>query len=97
MNPGSNQNKKHRVNFNEVEHGIINKPVPTGQPISIISRDMSVLGFTLQLPIDNKYLSTPVSLPEIWPTVWTLAQTQSLTYSKQSAVPVFGNISRRIS
>lgn len=81
-----NRNKKPKAGFSEAGHGMVDKHEPSGQPppeTSTISRDASVLGFTLQLPIEEKFLSTPVSLPEIWPVVWVLAaKIGSLTYSK---------------
>ena len=53
--------EKTRVAYHEAGHALVAETVPTGQPvhkISIIPRGVSALGFTLQLPIEEKFLST---------------------------------------
>ena len=57
--------EKRRVAFHEAGHALVAETVPTGQPvhkISIIPRGVSALGFTLQLPVEEKYLSTEPEL-----------------------------------
>ncbi|MEY4719658.1 MAG: hypothetical protein RL563_2276 [Pseudomonadota bacterium] len=57
--------EKRRVAFHEAGHALVAETVPTGEPvhkISIIPRGVSALGFTLQLPVDEKYLSTEEDL-----------------------------------
>ena len=59
--------EKRRVAFHEAGHALVAESVPTGQPvhkISIIPRGVSALGFTLQLPVEEKYLSTEAELKD---------------------------------
>ncbi len=59
--------EKRRVAFHEAGHALLAEAVPTGQPvhkISIIPRGVSALGFTLQLPVEEKYLSTEPELKD---------------------------------
>ncbi|WP_150048944.1 ATP-dependent zinc metalloprotease FtsH [Methylomonas rhizoryzae] len=59
--------EKRRVAFHEAGHALVAESVPTGQPvhkISIIPRGVSALGFTLQLPVEEKYLSTEQELKD---------------------------------
>ncbi len=59
--------EKRRVAFHEAGHALVAENVPTGQPvhkISIIPRGVSALGFTLQLPVEEKYLSTESELKD---------------------------------
>lgn len=59
--------EKRRVAYHEAGHALIAENVPTGQPvhkISIIPRGVSALGFTLQLPVEEKYLSTEAELKD---------------------------------
>ena len=59
--------EKRRVAYHEAGHALVAETVPTGQPvhkISIIPRGVSALGFTLQLPVEEKYLSTEVELKD---------------------------------
>jgi len=59
--------EKRRVAFHEAGHTLVAKSVPTGQPvhkISIIPRGVSALGFTLQLPVEEKFLSTDAELKD---------------------------------
>ena len=62
-----NPDEKRRVAFHEAGHAMVAEHVPTGQPvhkISIIPRGVSTLGFTLQLPIEEKFLSTEDELKD---------------------------------
>ena len=59
--------EKRRVAYHEAGHALVAETVPTGQPvhkISIIPRGVSALGFTLQLPVEEKYLSTEAELKD---------------------------------
>ena len=59
--------EKRRVAYHEAGHALVAKNVPTGQPvhkISIIPRGVSALGYTLQLPVEEKFLSTDVELKD---------------------------------
>ncbi len=59
--------EKRRVAYHEAGHALIAENTPTGQPvhkISIIPRGVSALGFTLQLPVEEKYLSTEPELKD---------------------------------
>lgn len=62
-----NPEEKRRVAFHEAGHALVAEHVPTGQPvhkISIIPRGVSALGFTLQLPVEEKFLSTEDELKD---------------------------------
>ncbi len=62
-----NPEEKRRVAYHEAGHAMVAEHVPTGQPvhkISIIPRGVSALGFTLQLPIEEKFLSTEDELKD---------------------------------
>ncbi len=53
--------EKHRVAVHEAGHTLVALKVPTGEPVhrvTIIPRAIGALGFTLQLPVEEKYLST---------------------------------------
>ncbi|MDD4915581.1 MAG: ATP-dependent zinc metalloprotease FtsH [Methylococcales bacterium] len=59
--------EKRRVAYHEAGHALVAEAVPHGQPvhkISIIPRGVSSLGFTLQLPVEEKYLSTEPELKD---------------------------------
>lgn len=59
--------EKHRVAYHEAGHALVAEHVPTGQPvhkISIIPRGVAALGFTLQLPVEEKFLSTEDELKD---------------------------------
>jgi cell division protease FtsH len=59
--------EKRRVAYHEAGHALVAETVPTGQPvhkISIIPRGVAALGFTLQLPVEEKYLSTELELKD---------------------------------
>ncbi len=56
-----NAEEKRRVAFHESGHALVALSVPTGEPvhkISIIPRGVAALGYTLQLPVAEKFLST---------------------------------------
>jgi cell division protease FtsH len=56
-----NTEEKRRVAFHESGHALVALTVPTGKPvhnISIIPRGVAALGYTLQLPVAEKFLST---------------------------------------
>jgi cell division protease FtsH len=60
-----NPDEKRRVAYHESGHALVAKYVPTGEPvhkISIIPRGVAALGFTLQLPVEEKFLSTDEEL-----------------------------------
>ena len=62
-----NAEEKRRVAYHEAGHAMVAENVPTGQPvhkISIIPRGVSALGFTLQLPVEEKFLSTEDELKD---------------------------------
>ena len=62
-----NPDEKRRVAYHEAGHALVAEHVPTGQPvhkISIIPRGVSALGFTLQLPVEEKFLSTEPELKD---------------------------------
>jgi len=60
-----NAEEKRRVSFHEAGHALVACRVPTGQPVhkvSIIPRGVAALGYTLQLPVAEKFLSTEEEL-----------------------------------
>jgi cell division protease FtsH len=62
-----NPEEKHRVAFHESGHTLVAETVPTGEPVhkvSIIPRGVAALGYTLQLPVDEKFLSTEQELKD---------------------------------
>ncbi|MDP2901873.1 MAG: ATP-dependent zinc metalloprotease FtsH [Methylovulum sp.] len=66
-NRALNSEEKRRVAYHEAGHALVAEHVPTGQPvhkISIIPRGVSSLGFTLQLPVEEKFLSTEFELKD---------------------------------
>ncbi|MDO9106074.1 MAG: ATP-dependent zinc metalloprotease FtsH [Methylovulum sp.] len=66
-NRALNPEEKRRVAYHEAGHALVAEHVPTGQPvhkISIIPRGVSTLGFTLQLPVEEKFLSTEYELKD---------------------------------
>lgn len=66
-NRALNTEEKRRVAFHEAGHALVAEKVPTGQPvhkISIIPRGISALGFTLQLPVEERFLSTEEELKD---------------------------------
>jgi cell division protease FtsH len=79
--------EKRRVAFHEAGHAMVAEHVPTGQPvhkISIISRGVAALGFTLQLPTEEKFLSTEDELKD---------QMAILLGGRMAESVIFGNIS----
>ncbi len=66
-NRGLNAAEKRRVAFHESGHTLVAESVPTGEPVhkvSIIPRGVAALGYTLQLPVEEKFLSTENELRE---------------------------------
>jgi cell division protease FtsH len=62
-----NPAEKRRVAFHESGHTLVALNVPTGEPlhkVSIIPRGVSALGYTLQLPVEEKFLSTEQQLKD---------------------------------
>ncbi|HHH49031.1 MAG TPA: ATP-dependent metallopeptidase FtsH/Yme1/Tma family protein [Gammaproteobacteria bacterium] len=60
-NRGLSGAEKRRVAFHESGHTLVAESVPTGEPVhkvSIIPRGVAALGYTLQLPVEEKFLST---------------------------------------
>ncbi len=60
-----NSEEKRRVAFHESGHALVALTVPTGEPVhkvSIIPRGVAALGYTLQLPVAEKFLSTESEL-----------------------------------
>ncbi|NJD07915.1 MAG: ATP-dependent zinc metalloprotease FtsH, partial [Methylococcaceae bacterium] len=56
-----NEEEKRRVAYHESGHALVAVAVPTGEPVhkvSIIPRGAAALGYTLQLPVEEKFLST---------------------------------------
>ncbi|MEM1350108.1 MAG: AAA family ATPase, partial [Myxococcota bacterium] len=56
-----NEKEKNIVAYHESGHAIVAAAVDTGDPvhkISIVSRGMAALGYTLQLPVEDRYLMT---------------------------------------
>ncbi len=56
-----NEEEKHRVAVHESGHTLVALNVPTGEPlhkVSIIPHGVAALGYTLQLPVEEKFLST---------------------------------------
>lgn len=79
--------EKTRVAFHESGHALIAVSVPSGEPVhkvSIIPRGMGALGYTLQLPINEKFLSTKNELND---------QIAILLGGRVSEEIVFGDVS----
>ncbi len=56
-----NPKERERVAYHEAGHALVAATVPTGDPvhkISIIPRGIAALGYTLQLPTEDRYLLT---------------------------------------
>ncbi len=56
-----NAEEKRRVAFHESGHTLVAETVPTAEPVhkvSIIPRGVAALGYTLQLPVEEKFLTT---------------------------------------
>jgi cell division protease FtsH len=59
--------EKNRVAYHESGHTLVAKSLPTAEPVhkvSIIPRGVAALGYTLQLPVTEKFLSTKQELEE---------------------------------
>lgn len=59
--------EKTRIAFHESGHTLVAVSVPTGEPVhkvSIIPRGVAALGYTLQLPTQEKFLSTEQELKD---------------------------------
>ncbi|HEB78816.1 MAG TPA: ATP-dependent zinc metalloprotease FtsH, partial [Methylothermaceae bacterium] len=59
--------EKERVAYHESGHAIVAETVPTGEPVhkvSIIPRGVGALGYTLQLPVEEKFLATEQELKD---------------------------------
>jgi cell division protease FtsH len=59
------QDEKHRVAYHESGHTLVAMTVSTGEPVhkvSIIPRGVGALGYTLQLPVKEKFLATKLEL-----------------------------------
>ncbi len=62
-----NPEEKHRVAVHESGHALVAETVPTGEPVhkvSIIPRGVAALGYTMQLPVEEKFLSTEQELKD---------------------------------
>ncbi len=62
-----NADEKRRVAYHESGHAMVAASVPTGEPVhkvSIIPRGVGALGYTLQLPVEDKFLSTETQLKD---------------------------------
>jgi cell division protease FtsH len=62
-----NEVEKRRVAYHEAGHALVAEIVPTGEPVhkvSIIPRGGAALGYTLQLPVEEKFLSTEPELKD---------------------------------
>ncbi|QFY44821.1 ATP-dependent zinc metalloprotease FtsH [Candidatus Methylospira mobilis] len=62
-----NEAEKRRVAYHESGHALVAETVPTGEPVhkvSIIPRGVAALGYTLQLPVEEKFLSTEAELKD---------------------------------
>ena len=60
-NRALSEEEKRRVAYHEAGHALVADSVPTGEPVhkvSIIPRGATALGYTLQLPVQEKFLST---------------------------------------
>lgn len=59
--------EKNRVAFHESGHTLVAETVPLAEPVhkvSIIPRGVAALGYTMQLPVDEKFLSTEAELKD---------------------------------
>jgi len=82
-----NTEEKRRVAFHESGHTLVAETVPTAEPVhkvSIIPRGVAALGYTLQLPVEEKFLSTKQELED---------QLTVLLGGRAAEEVVFGDIS----
>ena len=64
-----NKMEKERVAYHETGHALVALSMPGAdqvQKISIIPRGVAALGYTLQLPVEEKFLSTEAELKDRW-------------------------------
>ena len=64
---GIGKKEKHRVAYHESGHTLVASSVSTGDPVhkvSIIPHGIAALGYTLQLPVQEKFLSTEQELKD---------------------------------
>jgi cell division protease FtsH len=62
-----NAEEKHRVAVHESGHTLVTLTVPTGEPlhkVTIIPHGVAALGYTLQLPVEEKFISTEQQLKD---------------------------------
>jgi len=55
------KDEKNRVAFHESGHALVAENMPTAEPVhkvSIIPRGVAALGYTMQLPVEEKFLTT---------------------------------------
>ncbi len=86
-NRALNEAEKKRVSYHEAGHALVAETVPTGEPVhkvSIIPRGAAALGYTLQLPVEEKFLSTEPELKD---------QIAILLGGRTAEELVFGNVS----
>jgi cell division protease FtsH len=86
-NRALNEAEKKRVAYHESGHTLVAVTVPTGEPVhkvSIIPRGAAALGYTLQLPVEEKFLSTEDELKD---------QIAILLGGRTAEALVFGNVS----
>ncbi len=82
-----NDAEKRRVAFHESGHALVAMTVPTAEPVhkvSIIPRGVAALGYTMQLPVHEKFLSTANELRD---------QLAILLGGRVSEEIIFGDIS----
>lgn len=82
-----NTQEKERVAAHESGHALVAVSVPTGEPVhkvSIIPRGVAALGYTLQLPVEEKFLSTEQELKD---------QIAILLGGRTAEELVYGNVS----
>ncbi len=82
-----NEAEKRRVAYHEAGHALVAECVPNGEPIhkvSIIPRGAVALGYTLQLPVEEKFLSTEPELRD---------QIAILLGGQTAEMIVFGSVS----
>ncbi|MDA8389502.1 MAG: ATP-dependent zinc metalloprotease FtsH [Gammaproteobacteria bacterium] len=82
-----NADEKRRVAFHESGHALTAAVVPTGEPvhkISIIPRGVAALGYTMQLPVTEKFLATENELRD---------QIATLMGGRSAEELIFGDIS----
>jgi len=86
-NRALSKDEKERVAYHESGHALVAVTVPTGEPVhkvSIIPRGVAALGYTLQLPVEEKFLSTADELKD---------QIAILMGGRAAEEVVYGNVS----